>query len=127
MSTSNKSIESWLVVLQLLLGMALSIVFFKATLFGDHFLEDDYLIWFIKFFGVLSLLFFFAVFLVGIIGAIKLKRSNRIPRAVLYSLIFWAISLAVSIVLVSIFSFLCLYIILIGMIVGFNMGMRKNT
>lgn len=126
MKASNETIESWLILLELLFGVILSIFFFKLTLYGNFSLGDDYLIEFIMFFALLSLLFFFAVFLIGIAGAIKLKQSNKIAKAIFYSLIFWVPSLVISIMLFDAFALLSLYLILIGIVFGFNIGLRKN-
>lgn len=125
MGISNRT--AWLMFLELLFGVLLSIFFLKVTLFGDYSLGKNFLSGFINFYGVLSLVFFFAVFSIGIIGAIRFEQSDKIPRAILYSLIFWVISLVISLILINIISFLSLYVILIGIIAGFNKGLRKNS
>lgn len=119
--------ESWVIVLELLFGIGLSIVFFKFTLFDNNVSGESYLSGFIKIFGLLSLLFFFAVFSIGIIASIRFKQSHKIPRAIFYSLIHWVISLVISVMLIEVFYFLSLYIILIGIILGFNKGLREKS
>jgi hypothetical protein len=70
------------------------------------------------------------VFLVGIIGAIKLKRSNKIGKAILYSIFFWFLSLIASslLALLAVFGGIAsLYVILVGIVVGFNIGLGRNS
>jgi hypothetical protein len=115
-------------VLELVFGIILSIVFYNFFLSEGNFQEIDYLEGIIIFYGILNLLFFLAVFSIGIIGAIRLKQTSKIPRAIFYSIIFWIISLVISTILLPMF-FLSVYIVLIAIIVGFNIGLgvHKNS
>lgn len=128
MDASRKSVHSWLMVLELVFGIILSIVFYNFFLSEGNFQEIDYLEGIIIFYGILNLLFFLAVFSIGIIGAIRLKQTSKIPRAIFYSIIFWIISLVISTILLPMF-FLSVYIVLIAIIVGFNIGLgvHKNS
>src|SRR6267154_2035861 len=130
MRSSNKSTGTLFIILELLLGIILSIIFMK---FGDI-INDDF--WgktiadvIIRIYGVLSLIFFFSVFLVGIIGAIKLKRTNKIGKAIFNSILFWFLSLIASslLALLPVFGGIAsLYVILVGIVVGFNIGLGHS-
>ena len=129
MESTNKSAGTVFIILELLLGIILSFIFIKFALSNDN---DD--LWgktiadgIIRIYGGLSLIFFFSVFLVGIIGAIKLKRSNKIGKAISYSILFWLLSLIVSALLVQVGDIPALYVVLIGIVAGFNIGLAHNS
>jgi Na+/H+-dicarboxylate symporter len=128
MESTNKSTGVLFIILELILGIILGFIFLKFT-----WNNDSDVLWgktiadgLIRIYGMLSLIFFFAVFLVGIIGAIKLKRSNKIGRAIVYSILFWLLSLIASVFLAQFAAILSLYIILAGIVVGFNLGIGQN-
>lgn len=128
MESTNRSARTLFIILELLLGIILSIIFLK---FGDL-INDDF--WgktigdgIIRIYGLFSLIFFFSVFLVGIIGAIKLKRSNKIGKAIAYSIFFWFLSLIASSLLAFIGGIPSLYVILVGIVIGFNLGLGHNS
>jgi hypothetical protein len=127
MRVPNQTIESWLMVLELVFGIVLSIIFLEFIFNNINFSGQGYLTSLIRFYGSLSLIFFFAVFSIGILGAVRFKRSRKILTAVLYSLFFWIISLVTSILLVDYLSLFSLYIILIAIVFGFNLGLRKHS
>ena len=114
-------------------GIALSFIFLKVVLTNDDFFGDSYGSGIFRFYGALSVVFFIAVFSVGIFGAIKLRQSNKIPRAVSYSVLFWLLSLVLYTMTFSFFSYnlklriIPLYIILVGIIVGFNLGLKLKS
>lgn len=129
MESTNKSAGPLFIILELLLGIILSFIFIKFALSNDN---DD--LWgktiadgIIRIYGVLSLIFFFSVFLVGIIGAIKLKRSNKIGKAISYSILFWLLSLIASALLAQFGGIPALYVVLVGIVVGFNIGLGHNS
>ena len=126
MDIAKKSTEAWLIISEILLGIILSLVFIKLIWNIDDFFGKDYLTGIIRFYGGLSLIFFFSVFSIGIIGAIKLKQSNKIIKAIFYSIFFWLFSLVISVVLINFLYFLSLYIILAGVVFGFNLGLRRS-
>lgn len=113
-------------------GIALSLIFFKIVLTNNDFFGNSYSSGIFKFYGALSIVFFIAVFSVGIFGAITLRQSNKIANAILYSILFWLLSMALYVVTFSFFSYtlnlrtIPLYIILVGIIVGFNLGMKPK-
>lgn len=128
MESTNTSARTLVVILELLLGIILSFIFLK---FGDL-VNDD--LWgktiadgIIRIYSLFSLIFFFSVFLVGIIGAIKLKRSNKIGKAISYSIFFWFLSLIASSLLADFGGIPSLYVILVGIVVGFNIGLGHNS
>ena len=129
MESTNKSAGTLFIILELLLGIILSFIFIKFAWNNDN---DD--LWgktiadgIIRIYGVLSLIFFFSVFLVGIIGAIKLKRSNKIGKAISYSILFWLLSLIASALLAQFGGIPSLYVVLVGIVVGFNLGLGHNS
>lgn len=127
MDSSSKSAEVWLMVSELFLGVILSVGFIILIDGNNNLIGQDYVTGFIRFYAGLSIIFFFAVFSIGIIGAIKLKRSNKIVRAIFYSIIFWTFSVGLSIVLSQFLYIFSLYIVLGGIIFGFNLGLRHNS
>lgn len=125
MISKNKPSATLFIVLELLLGVLLSFFLIKFALNND---DDD--LWgktigdgIIRIYGALSLIFFFSVFLVGIIGAIRLKRVNKIGKAIALSILFWFLSLIISVFCDEFMGIFSLYIILIGIVVGFNLGL----
>ena len=129
MESTNKSPRTLFIILELLLGLILSFVFLILILKDDN---DDFLgktiaDGIVRIYGVISLIFFFSVFLVGIIGAIKLKRSTKIGKAISYSILFWLVSLFVSAFLAQFWIIPSLYVILVGIVVGFNFGLGHNS
>ncbi len=113
-------------------GIALSLIFFKIVLTNDDFFGNSYGTGIFRFYGALSIVFFIAVFSVGIFGAITLHQSNKIANAILYSILFWLLSIVLYVVTFSFFSYtlnlrtIPLYIILVGIIAGFNLGMKPK-
>lgn len=114
-------------------GIALSLVFLKLILVNDDFFGDAYGSGILRFYGGLSVVFFIAVFSVGIFGALKLRQANRIQKAVTHSFLFWLLSLILYTMMFSFFSYylnlrtIPLYIILVGIIVGFNVGLNLKS
>ncbi len=132
MNWDKKSPMIALVAGEFAFGIALSLIFFKLALANDAFFGNSYVTGIVRFYGVLSIVFFVAVLSVGIFGAIKLGQSNKIPNAVLYSILFWLLSMVLYSVTFSFFSYtlnlrtIPLYIILAGIIVGFNLGIKPK-
>jgi len=127
MDSTNKSVETRFIVLEVLLGIILSVVFIILIWNNDNFWGRDYFSGIIRLYGISSLIFFFAVFLIGIIGAIRLKQSNRIAKAIFYSILYWPLSLTGAVILANFLNILSLYFILAGIVVGFNHGLRHNS
>ncbi len=113
-------------------GIALSLIFFKIVWTNDDFFGDSYGTGIFRFYGALSIVFFIAVFSVGIFGAITLRQSNKIANAILNSFLFWLLSMILYVITFSFFSYtmnlrtIPLYIPLVGIIVGFNLGMKPT-
>jgi hypothetical protein len=127
MESENKSTR--FIILEFVLGIILSIIFLRFAMNND---SDA--IWgktigdgIIRIFGILSLIFFFSVFLVGIIGAITLKRSNKIGKAIAYSFLFWFVSLVAIVYIAQFAGMLSAYVSLIAIVVGFNLGLSENS
>jgi hypothetical protein len=126
-STINNKISPF-IILELILGIVLNTIFLK---FAAH--NDSDSLWgktiadgIVRIYGILSLLFFFSVFLIGIIGAYTLKRANKIGKAIGYSIIFWFLSLIASVFIAQFAALVSLYVILIGIVVGFNLGLGQS-
>lgn len=129
MESSKRYSLTLFIILELLLGILLSFLFLKFILNNDN---DDWLgktigDGIIRIYGNLSLIFFFSVFLVGIIGAAKLKRSNKVGKAITYSILFWLLSLVASVYLAKFGAIPSLYVILVGIVLGFNLGLGHNS
>ena len=112
-------------------GIALSMIFFNVILSNDGLLGDSYATGLLRLFGGLSLVFFIAVLVVGIYGAIIKRQQRGIPGAIGGAIIYWFL----SIFLYSLASFLPFvvdlgivpfYIVLIGIIFGFNKGLKQK-
>lgn len=127
MESTNKNEGTLFIVLELLLGIILGFIFIRFVLDNDHLLGKTIADGIIRIYVVLSLIFFFFVFLVGIIGAIKLKRSNKIGKAISYSILFWLLSLIASAFLAQFGGIPALFTVLIGIVVGFNLGLEHNS
>src|SRR6266496_2775155 len=127
MNSTHKSAETKFIVLEVLLGIVLSFVFIILIWNNDNFWGSAYFSGIIRLYGISSLIFFFAVFLVGIIGANKLNQSNRIGKAIFYSILYWLLSLIGAVILANFLYILSLYFILAGIVVGFNHGLRYDS
>jgi hypothetical protein len=127
MSSTIRRSEN-LIALEILVGIGLSVPFIIVTLnLGNEFWGDDYFTGLLRFYGGLSILFFASVFIVGIIGAIISKLSERIAAAVLYAIGFWLLSLVVTAVTAEFLRLFSAYFMLAGITYGFNYGLRRNT
>lgn len=126
MDSTDSPDMTWYIVLEVLLGITLSIIFLIINRKSDNFWSLDYISGFIKIFAVSSLLFFLAVFSVGIIGAIKLKQSHKISKAIFYSILYWLSSLIGVAVLASVLYIFSLYFMLAGIVIGFNHGLKHK-
>ena len=122
-----------LIVLELILGVIVGLAFNKIILNCDNFFGKSYFSGIFRYYGLNSLIFFITVFLIGIIGAIKQKRNKNIKKAIIYAIFFWTISLFVYSSTFSFFSYglnwrlIPIFIILIGIVVGFNIGIGSKT
>jgi hypothetical protein len=122
---SKKSITKYIVlesIISIALGAVFMIIIWNKDEFFGKTIEDGI----VRFFGGLSLIFFFSVFSVGTIGAIKLKRTDKIMKAVFYSICFWVLSLIIIAVLADFLRIGSVLIILAGIIYGFNLGLRNK-
>jgi len=122
-----------LILGELAWGVALSLIFFRIVSVRDEFWGDSYGSGIFRFYGVLSLIFFFAVFSVGIVGAIKFCRVFNFGNAIAYSILFWILSLVLYTVTFSFHSYtlnlrlIPLYMILGGIIFGFHLGLARDS
>ena len=123
MESKNNSVTKYIIG-ESLLGITLGTVFTIIALDNDAIWGKTIADGIIRFFGGLSLIFFFSVFLIGIIGAIKRKRTDKIPRAVVYSVGFWILSLIIVTFLANFLFVASLIIILAAIVYGFNLGLR---
>lgn len=127
MESSDKSGLTKYVVLELLVGVVLSIVYLKIILSkDDDFWGRDYFTGLFRFYIGLSIIFFLSVVVVGIIGAIRLKQSQKIGTAVFYSFAFWILSSVIAVFAANILEVFTFYIVLIGITFGFNYGLRDT-
>jgi len=127
MDSGDKPDMTNYIVLEVLLGLILSIGFLIIIWDNNSFWGNDYFSGLFKLCGVLSLIFFFAVFTVGLIGACKFKLSNKISKAIFYSIIYWLSSLIGVAVLANFLYLFSFYFMLAGIVVGFNHGLRSNS
>jgi hypothetical protein len=132
MNWNKKSPMIALIAGEFAFGIALSIIFFKLVSGNDAFLGNSFSTGVFRFYGALSIVFFVSVFSVGIFGAIKRRHSNKIANAILYSILFWLLSIVLYAVTLNFLSYklnlrtIPLYLILAGIIVGFNLGMKPK-
>ena len=130
MKLDRTLIWSIIIATQLILGIILSLIFINSTLGKDDFLGYSFVNGIMRFYGGLSLVFFIAVLSVGIPGAIILRQTDKILKAILFSILFWFISVILYTVAFNFFNdtlhlgFISLYIILAGLTVGFNLKIR---
>lgn len=124
---SNYKPDTKYIVLESLLGIILGAVFIRIAWNNDDLWGKTIADGIIRFFGGLSLIFFFSVFSIGTIGAIRLKRSDKIIRAIIYAIGFWLLSLLVTVVLANFMLMGSLLIILAAIVYGFNLGLRHNS
>ena len=127
MDSGDKPDMTNYIVLEVLLGLILSIGFLIIIWDNNSFWGNDYFSGLFKLCGILSLIFFFAVFSIGLIGAFKFKLSNKISKAVFYSIIYWLSSLIGVAVLANFLYLFSFYFMLAGIVVGFNHGLRSNS
>jgi len=112
--------------------LILGLSFIKLFSNWDNFYGKTYFSGIFIFYGLLSIVFFLAVFLIGIFGAIKLGKLKMIKRAIFYSIGLWIISLIVYSTTFGYFSYylkiqtIPIFMILIGIIIGFNLGLESK-
>jgi hypothetical protein len=126
MENTNEPDRNNYIALEIIAGVVLSVVFIIMIWNSNAFWGKDDLSGLIKFYGISSVIFFLSVFLIGIIGAIKKQQSNKITKAILYSLLYWLSSLIPIVVLTSVLYVFSVYFMLIGIIVGFNKGLNHQ-
>ena len=116
-----------IITCEVIVGIILSIFFIKYIDSNNNdFWGRSYFSGFIRLFGYSSLVFFFSVFSVGIIGAVILGQKERIANAITYSIAFWFLSIIAVVFLISFLGIFSLYIILIGIVIGLNYGLKKK-
>ena len=113
-------------------GVALSLIFFSLTFSNDTFFGESYCSGIFRFFGALSLIFLVAVISVGIYGAIITRQVNKIGYAIGHAILYGFLLLILYILLSAIPLVVDLgvtpfYIVLIGIIFGFNKGLNRQT
>lgn len=122
-----------MIISELILGLVFGLLFIKLPSELENFYRGTYFSGICRFYGSLSLIFFAIVFLIGIFGAIELGKDGLIKKAIYYSLGFWIISLIIYSISFNYFSYdlnwriLPNFIILIGVISGFNIGLISTT
>jgi hypothetical protein len=129
---SKKVIWVVMIISELIFGLILGLSFIKLFSNWDNFYGKTYFSGIFIFYGLLSIVFFLAVFLIGIFGAIKLGKLKMIKRAIFYSIGLWIISLIVYSTTFGYFSYylkiqtIPIFMILIGIIIGFNLGLESK-
>jgi hypothetical protein len=120
--------------IEIFIGIILGLLYHYFVLYTNTFkgliFDGSYLGGFLRFYGLLSLVFFIAILPVGIVGAIKLQLSNKISKAIFYSVLYWLLSMVVFAVIVSFFGspfIIFNFIILIGIIFGFNLVLNSKA
>jgi hypothetical protein len=113
-------------------GVALSLIFFSLIFSNNAFFGKSYASGIFMFFGTLSLVFFVAVISVGIYGAVISRQANKIGGAIVHAILYWFLSLILYILFGAIpfvadLGVIPFYIVLIGIIVGFNKGLSRQT
>jgi hypothetical protein len=124
----------WLlmIVSELILGITLGLIFIKYISNWDIFFGGTYFSGIFRYYSTLSLIFFISVFLVGFYGVKKINRSEKLKSAIFYSIGSWIISLVLYSNTYSYFFYdlqwrtLPEFILLIGIIMGFNLGLLSN-
>jgi len=128
----NERFSTTLIWGEALLGVFSSLIFSYMVLYTNTFegvIKGEILEGLIRFYGALSLVFFIAVLPIGIFGAVKLHRSHKIAKALLYSILCWLLSTIVFCLLAAFLTELLLLIIFIplaGIIYGFNYGLNNK-
>jgi len=128
LSKEQKSSLVFYMALELIFGVLLCLLFISlmTNSKNDAFWGKSMAEGIIKGYAAISLIFFFSVISIGIIGARKLNLSHKISKSILYSLGFWVLSLFASLFL-SVIGPISIYIILIGIAAGFNLGMLQKS
>jgi hypothetical protein len=129
MKVANRPDTAAFVIAELLLAAVLSFIFLRwamnsnsSNIWGKT-IGDSV----IRMYALISMIFFFSVFTIRIFGAIRLKKANQIGRAIGFSFLFWILSLvAFAFFTRAIGPIPSLYILLIGVIVGFNFGLEER-
>ena len=120
MNRHNKSSIIALVAVEFVVGIILSAILFRYVSFEDEFYRGSYLKLILSFYGILSIVFFTGVL------------SAKIPKAILYSIVCWLLSIVLYTATFNFIAFTlnqripALYILLAGIIIGFNFGIRMS-
>jgi len=135
MTELNKKNIWWalIIVSELILGITMGLIFIKTTLYCSGFLSTTYFSGIFMFYGSLSLVFFIIVFIIGIYCAKRMGKSRLIKRAIIFSIGMWILSLIIYAMTFRYFSYelnlriLPNFIILLGVVIGFNIGLLSTT
>jgi len=125
--TENRLIHPVLIIFELIVGVILGSILFNIDQSGTS-SSQSYFSGIVKLYGGLSLTFFFSVYLVGIIGQNILGQVVRFKKAISLSILFWLVSIIIYTSTFNFFSYglewreISVYIILTGIIFGFNLG-----
>jgi len=135
MTELNKENIWWVLIIvsELILGITIGLIFIKTTLYCSGLLGTTYFSGIFRFYGSLSLVFFITVFIIGIYCARKMGKSRLIKRAILFSIGMWILSLIIYTMTFKFFTYelnlriLPNFIILLGVVIGFNIGLLSTT
>jgi hypothetical protein len=130
---NKRTIWILIILLEIVLGVLLGLVFINIIMDSDSFFGNSYFSGIVRFYGLVSLIFLLTVFTIGIMGSKRLNKSHNIKKAIFLALAFWFISLVFYAISFSFFSYslnwriLPIFILLIGIILGFNIGLASKT
>jgi hypothetical protein len=120
------------ILIEILCGALLGFSYIKIIM-GYGVTGDSYFSSIFNFYGVLSLIFFLVVLTIGIFASNRLNKSHNLSKAIYFAIIFWIISIVFYVISFEYFSYklnsriLPIFIILIGIIIGFNIGLSLRN
>jgi hypothetical protein len=130
---NKRTIWILIVLLELVLGGLLGLGFIKTTMDSNSLFGNSYFSGIVRFYGLISIIFILTVLTIGIIGAKRLNKLHSVRKAIYLALVFWGVSVAIYVISFSFFSYslnwriLPIFILLIGIILGFNIGLVSKT
>jgi hypothetical protein len=132
MKLSHQKTAFLLIAAELAVGVLAGVLFINGVSEGFFDSNSSYGSGLIRFFVVLSLLFFASVLLVGIPGAIYLGQKKTITNGIYYAVIFWFLTIILYIFTINFFTntlklgLASMFLILVGIVSGYNFGLRRN-
>lgn len=124
----SKLFRLFVIVLERLVGVLVGILFTKIALANDSLWPESYFLGIVFYYGIISLLFFAAIILVGKYAATKLNQQINIKKGIFFAIIFWIAGLVLYVFLFNLLSYKLnigwqsVLILLGAMCLGFNIG-----